>query len=336
MSDSEGEPDGIYGDKVNVVARHVVRYILSFAESQSTVISRSKLGGVIREACGKENTKNVKFDKVFTEVNSLLFDTYGYHLVGLHPKLNRETITKKQSQSRTQTQTQSLSQANTQTQSQSQAIRQNQSTYDDQEPLNNIEHGEYPDLMNKAQNFILIDGLPAPPAKFEQYLLDQSKKAYEDRIIDEQYVGNDISTLSKSEFQDGLSTDKGLAVQGLTFIILAVVLFSKNNLLHQELTHHLQKFGVPQDGHKIPIIDMTVEELIKLLDKQEYITKIEERSKDGTQETVFYKIGRRTQAEFDRAALLSMCQELLGLDHKQTQLIGKSIDLSINDAYKVS
>lgn len=305
MSDSfhnEEDPDHI--DKKTLVARRVARLILSNTEANSTIITRAKLTNTIRDACQAENTGSVKFEQVFQELNVIFGDIYGFKLLGLQPKSNKDKKPGKNSSS-------------------------------GNDHVAGAQATGFVDLKSKAQSFILINALPSPPPRYGNFLLSQCTKPYSERIINEEYMGHDMSIASENTLDNKLSTDLLLVLQGLTSVVIAVVLFSSNNILQQELEQHLAKFGIPTDGLRIPIVDLTFEELIKLLDRKEYIVRIEERSKDGNQETVSYRIGRRTQIEFDKDSLLAMCQELMGLDPAQSSQIQESIELAVGDAYAV-
>ncbi|SCV05563.1 LANO_0H10242g1_1 [Lachancea nothofagi CBS 11611] len=188
-------------------------------------------------------------------------------------------------------------------------------------------------LGDKAQAFMLVTNLPEPPAAFQALLLQEGCQIYKSRVVDDEYIGCDLQMISESVMQKSVSTEAQLVSQGLTFVVLAVVLFSKNNVLLQELTHSLQKFGVPVNEGRIPVLEMTLEDFLNQLVKRDYLHRIEERARDGAQEAVFFRVGSRTQVEFDKSALIGMCSELMELGPEQIQRLETTIDLSIGDSY---
>ncbi|CUS23708.1 LAQU0S11e02476g1_1 [Lachancea quebecensis] len=306
MSDSEPESVEFGNEKTVVVAKRVLRRFLSLCESQSTIISRAKLSTIIREVSSEENTRTIKFGAIYKAMNSLLRNSFGYQLWGLYSKPSKSTKGGKRSGT------------------------SRDHTPEDTEFGNN---GNAVNLKEKAHFFMLVSDLPEAPVAFRSLLLEEGAKLYEDRFVDDNYIGNDLSMQAQDSFENAVATDESLVAQGLTFVILVLILFSKNSILHQELVQHLLKFGIPQDGQNIPVIDMTLNEFLNLLIKREFIHRTEERAQDGTQEVSFYRIGRKTQLEFDKKSLLAMCFEIMEPDAAQMAQLEKSIELSIADAY---
>ncbi|KAM3160648.1 MAGE domain-containing protein [Lachancea thermotolerans] len=308
MSDSESEVNDYGNEKTIVVAKRVLRRFLSLCESQSTIISRTKLSTIIREVSSEENTRTVKFGAIYKAMNSLLQNSFGYQLWGLYSKPPKNTKGgKRPVPSR------------------------------DHTPENNEINsgGGAVNLKERAQFFMLVSDLPKAPTAFRSLLLEEGTKLYDDRIVDDDYIGNDLSMLPEDSFENAVATDESLVAQGLTFVVLVLILFSKNSILHQELVQHLLKFGIPQDGQKIPVLDITLNDFLSLLIKREYIHRTDERAQDGAQEVSFYRIGRKTQLEFDKKSLLAMCFKIMEPDAAQMAQLEKSIDLSIADAYGV-
>ncbi|CAL9729753.1 non-structural maintenance of chromosome element 3 [Monosporozyma unispora] len=183
----------------------------------------------------------------------------------------------------------------------------------------------------RADHFILIKKLPHAQS-FDEFKLLQNISMYDEKIVNEEYIGDDMSLPSNNTLENQLSVDQDTVMQGLLGVTLTIILFSKNNILHEELMLKLKSFGVPIDGTRIPIIDLTIEEFIKTIEKGEYIVKIEEKS-DLEADSILYRIGRRTQVEFTLENLTGMIREITGLDEKQAPTLMEDIQLSIGDAY---
>ena len=184
---------------------------------------------------------------------------------------------------------------------------------------------------HRAEHFILLNKLPDAP-NFNEFKLLQNIHVYDETVIDEEYMGNDMSLPSNNTLENKLSVDQDTVMHGLIGVTLIIILFSKNNILHQELMNKLNTFGVPTDGTKIPILNWTIEEFLKMLERREYIIKLEEKS-DLEEESILYRIGRRTQAEFTLENLTAMVREITGLDSQQAPSLIDDIKLSIGDAY---
>lgn len=285
-------PDDDYNvNKTTLVARKVVRFILSNIESQNTILSRNRLQNVIREVSQQENCVRVSFTLLFDEINKILRDVYGYELRGLPPRFSGSTVASSAGQT---------------------------TGLDEQSNA-------------KAQHFIVLNDMPFI-ASLDNFKLGQSVKTYEELIVNGEYVGDDMSFESENTVNTKLNVDQDLALKGLLSVILCIILFSKNNILQGELTKYLEAFGVPIDGSKIPILKLSIEELLKLLDRLEYIVKLEEKS-DMEGDTVSYRIGRRTQAEFELDSLVTLVQEVMGLSEGQYSTLKEDIEKSIADSY---
>ncbi|KAK5963133.1 Smc5-Smc6 complex subunit NSE3 PWA37_004836 [Arxiozyma heterogenica] len=197
---------------------------------------------------------------------------------------------------------------------------------------NNKSNGSTEDKTGyKADHFILLNKLPHAPT-FNEFKLLQNIRIYDETIIDEEYMGNDMSLPSNNTLENKLSVNQDTVMHGLIGVTLTIILFSKNNILHQELMNRLNTFGVPTDGTRIPILNWTIDEFLKMLEKREYIVKLEEKS-DLEEESILYRIGRRTQAEFTLENLTAMVREITGLDSQQAPSLMDDIKLTIGDAY---
>lgn len=303
MSDSEPEDN----EKLRAVAKHVVRHVLSLSESQSTIISRAKLSTLIREVSA-ENNRVARFNVVYNEMNALLLDTFGYRLWGLPSKSQKNPKTKRKPGASSRDLTPETANVD-------------------------LENTALPDLGDKAQFFMLVSSLSTAPRPFRELLMQEGSSLYEKRIVDESYIGDDPTLLPRDAYEVAVSTDQDLVARGLTSVVLTLVLFSRNNILHQELIQNMQKFGVSGEGQSIPVLNLTLSEFLKALVKREYLQQLEEHSSDGAQDVIFYRLGRRAQVEFDKKSLLTMCCEIMQVDAVQLPNLEKSIEMSIGDAY---
>ncbi|CCF58298.1 hypothetical protein KAFR_0E01440 [Kazachstania africana CBS 2517] len=292
MSDNENYvPEGTLStqsnDKLDVVARKVVRFIMSQVESQNTILSRAKLMDVVKNASQQENATRIRFDDMFTAINNILFDVYGYELKGLR---NRPVT------------------------SQTSATT-----------INATE--EIPD--HKASQFLVLNNLPFL-RNFDELKILQSVRTYEDLIQNGEYTGDDMGAESVNTFASKLNVDQDLAYNGILSVILCIILFSSNHILHQDLLKQMEKFGIPTDGTAIPIVQLTIDDLLKTLERRQYIVKLEEKS-DVVGDVVLYRIGRRTQAEFDQSSLVQLVREVMGVAYDDT--IKHDIRKIVGDAY---
>ncbi|SCU86846.1 LAMI_0D03818g1_1 [Lachancea mirantina] len=288
-------------DKVTRVAVSATRSVLSLAESQSAIISRNRLATIFKEIGDSVRLKpSGRFDRCFNELNSLLDETYGLKLQGLSEK-----------------------RANTGGSGTTTAKSMTQASNDSE----NIS------VTSRAQHFLLVSTLPRGPAAFETLLFKETSQIYDGCVTDGEYTGDLFDNVALNDVSQQFSTDVKLAMQGLTLVVIVLVLLSKNNILHNELLAHLATFGVPTDGQRIPILEIPVDEFLKRLDKQEYITSTQERAQDGSETVVMYRLGRRAQLEFDKQALVSVCRDLFRGSQDQDNL-EEMINSSIGDAYK--
>ncbi|EJS42264.1 nse3p [Saccharomyces arboricola H-6] len=279
----------------NPVARRVVRYILSKGESQNSILTRTKLQSVIHDAAQEENVTKLSFSKMFMDINAILNNVYGFQLTGL-PSKN------------------SISTGNNN--------NNNNTNKTADEPLG-----------HRAQRFILLNDIPFSK-DFNDLKLSQSIRTYEEQIVNGEYIGDDIGLESSNTLENKLSTDQDLVYKGVLSVTLCIIFFSRNNILHQELVKFLETFGIPSDGTKIPILNTTVDDVIKLFEKREYITKLEEKS-DTDGDVIAYRIGRRTQAEFGLRSLEKLVQEVMGLEEEQSKSLHDDIAKSIGDSYSI-
>lgn len=301
-SDFVGEREQSYEisqieDKSVVIARRLVRYILAYAESQNTIMNRERLSKALRDFYKEENSKSVPFSIIFEHVNQILFDTYGYELRGISSKAK--------------TSGNLITSGNN---------------------SNESEIVDEPQLGAKATHFILLNKLPYLK-NFDEFKLEQSIDNYNEMVDQDEYLGDDMERASLNTLENKLGTDQEFAFNGITLIVLCIILFSKNNVLHQELVSYIKSFGVPIDGTDIPILKCSLDELLKTLEKKEYIVKLEETS-DIEGSVVMYRIGRRTKYEFDIKSLIRLVEEVMGLSSEQSETLKADIQKTIGDAYK--
>ncbi|GAV56148.1 hypothetical protein ZYGR_0BA00540 [Zygosaccharomyces rouxii] len=283
-------------DKTVVVSRKVVRFILSNCESQNTIIAKGRLQNVAKEYANQENCTRIPFSTLLSEVNSILEDIYGYNLVGLPPKAGTNMVA-------------------------SQNVGNNTSNAN----INNKDDKSG----TKASRFILLNTMKNI-SELDEVLLDQSASLYKDVLRDENYVQENFN--SSSTVGNTLSTHQDLIFKGLLTVVICIIVFSKNNILQQELFQYLESYGVPTDGSKIPILNWNIDEFVKTLDKREYVVRMEQNS-DIEGNITSYRIGRRTQQEFDIDALVEMMRQVLGLDANQNPHLKEDIKKNIGDSY---
>lgn len=279
--DEQEEVHNSASNKVTLVAGKLVRFVLSVAESQNAIITRSRLQKRTKEITDKEECGSVTLNAVLKETNRLLGDIYGYELKSLPPR--------------------GVAPAG------GQAVT--------------------------AQHYILLDKKP-PVAALDDFMFSQGVNTYLHTVQDGQYIGGRLNLETTNTITNKLGCDADTTQKGLLCVILCVVLFSKNHILQQELYEQLAKFGVPTDGSLIPIINVSILELLNLLVKQEYLEREVERS-GAELEVEIYRTGRRTRAEFPLESLLRLVMELMDVTEEQAPGLRQDIERNIADSYAV-
>lgn len=288
----------VYGDDKTVfVSRKVVRFVLSSCESQNTILAKGKLQNAAKDYATQENCGRIPFNKLLCEVNNILEDIYGYKLVGLPPRLGFHTGPSHTSLGCNGNNT-------------------NENQHDD-------------NLTNKASRFILLNTMRSLP-ELDDIRLSQSASLYRGVLLDEDDLRENLN--SAATVGNTLSTRQDLVFKGLLTVFICIIVFSKNNILEQELLKYLSSYGVPTDGSKIPILEWTIDELVKTLDRREYIVRMEQNS-DVEGNITFYRVGRRTQREFGVDSLVEMMRHVLGLDPNQTPNLEEDVKKNIGDSY---
>lgn len=285
----------------------MIRYVLAQTESQTrnTVISRAKMLQQLKEISEEERQKNIALSQLYDYIDSKLKEVYGYHLFGLEAKNNARLSSKKRKHS-------------------------------SEEPEENrFDLQSIKDVTSKGHSFVLVrsGSTSSLPQRYSQFLLDQTASLYQSKVIDDVYIGSEYTANYHATLDNGMGTDGQLALHGIIALTICIVILSKNNILETELVEYYEKFGIPCDGHEIPIINITVSELLNLLVRNNYLSRYSERSRDLAQEIVTYKVGKRTQVEFPRQSLLTMCQRFLGLPEDQLGPLRKTIEIFAADSY---
>lgn len=182
---------------------------------------------------------------------------------------------------------------------------------------------------SKASRFILINSMPLL-TELEDLRLEQSSTLYKGFILNEDRFQDNLNGINTID--NALETHQDLVFKGLLTLVISIILFSKNNILQLELFNHMKSYGIPTDGSRIPVLNWTIDEFIKSLDRKEYILKLEENSEvEG--DIISYRIGRRTQQEFGIDALIKMVRQVLGLDKGLISHLREDIKKSIGDSY---
>lgn len=289
----EAEMDLLHSDsKLASVAKIMVRGILSYTENQNTIIPRSRLTQLLKDAKKINNSKDT-LQNTLEAVNTILEYVYGMHLVEIPSNIAK------------------LNSTNAATAT---GMSSNNSTSD---PGNaNTDHKK-----GTATHFILLDCLPES-LQLENLVELQNSCQYDNAILNGQYITRDMETHNTTS--PTLSTEQELTLQGLTCICMCFTAFSNNRVLEEELSKFLQNFGVPTDGTPIPIIDMPIDDLFIWFTKKEYLAKSQEDSEtEGT--VTAYQMGRRALLEFTPENIAKMAKDLLNQDDVQEQLLIKQL-----------
>lgn len=184
---------------------------------------------------------------------------------------------------------------------------------------------------SRGQYYILLDN-KKPISALDDFVFSQEVNNYVHAIQDGQYIGNKLDLEVSNTLASKLKCDSDIAVKGLLSVVLCVIFFSNNHAIQQELYEHLEKFGIPTDGSNIPIVDITILELLRLFEKQEYIARNVEHS-GAELEVEIYRIGRRTKAEFPAESLVHFVRVLMGIAEEQAPNLKQDIERNIADSY---
>ncbi|ODV59324.1 Smc5-Smc6 complex subunit NSE3 ASCRUDRAFT_24483, partial [Ascoidea rubescens DSM 1968] len=108
-----------------------------------------------------------------------------------------------------------------------------------------------------------------------------------------------------------------LIYNGYVLLIVSIVSLSNNNMNQTELVELLKKhFGIEGlsstiEGLNLNNSDVTLEDLLKALEKNEYLFKSVIR--DDMDEVIEYSIGRRAKAEFPKESMVELVRFVYGL-----------------------
>lgn len=118
---------------------------------------------------------------------------------------------------------------------------------------------------------------------------------------------------------------------------MSLTLLSHNNLLHTELARHLRAFGVPADGTPIPVLQCSLELLLRRLERSGYIARHEEAGGEAApaaaaapdalpgERVVVYRVGPRSAAEFGAAGLARLLQTLMGVAGDAAETVAREV-----------
>ncbi|CCK70997.1 Smc5-Smc6 complex subunit NSE3 KNAG_0F03350 [Huiozyma naganishii CBS 8797] len=283
MSDEEFSSDS-GNDKIALTARKVVRFLLSNAEASNGIVTKSRLQVVVRTVSEQlNNDRKIPMRVIIEHVNGILWDVYGFRLLGIPPRGESSTA--------------------------------------------------QPALADpsKADHFLLVNKLPWRK-HFDEFKLSQVSSTYDKLIVDGEYVGGEMSLSDATAAGTKLGVDEDLVCKGLTAVALSIILFSRNNIVQRELLHHLSEFGIPIDGTRIPILEWSIDEFLRWLERREYVVRAQDKT-DLEGSSTLYRTGRRTQTEFPLPSLVQLVRETMALTPEQAATLEDDIRQSVADAY---
>lgn len=201
-------------------------------------------------------------------------------------------------------------------------------------PPRNLNKNKEFKLDHRADQFILLNKLDVC-ARLNQFQLDFGDQLYESMVIEEEYMGQDNMLNMDNVINNNLGNERELCMRGVLTVVLCVILFSKNSILQEELYKFLEQFGIPTDGNKIPILETTLPELLKTLERKEYIQRQVENTRLEV-ETVLYSVGRRTQWEFNVHSLTQLVMQVMAVeDSASSAQWQQDIQQTVGDAYSI-
>ncbi|CCH45228.1 Non-structural maintenance of chromosome element 3 [Wickerhamomyces ciferrii] len=154
-----------------------------------------------------------------------------------------------------------------------------------------------------SQQYVLTNKIVDPYARFqlESQWLSKANSLFQSELMEERH-----DYRNNKETYPTLTTDKNLVSNGLTLMIISIIMVSNNHISEGELLTILnENFGIntntPLEILNIPILDF-----FKILDKQEYL--IRSSLKSDNEEIVEYSIGRRSKIEFNKESFVEFAR----------------------------
>lgn len=181
--------------------------------------------------------------------------------------------------------------------------------------------------VSKTQQYVLLSALQDEYLRFiqESNWLRTSTYLFESELLEKR---GDYR--NSREDAPVLTSDQQLMVQGLALTVVSLIVVNGNHMNETDLMKTLvENFGF-QLNKDLDIIQMTPLNLLKLLDKYEYVSRTV--IKNEQDEIVEYKIGRRALLEFDRDSFVEFVKILFDEPEDDPAFI-KLIDATIENAY---
>lgn len=135
---------------------------------------------------------------------------------------------------------------------------------------------------------------------------------------------------NSKEHYPHLSTEYDLMFRGLALAIVMVIIVSNNHVTQEELFRVLHNSFGFDTTEPLKIINLTLIDLLKQLDKQEYVNRIVTRT--DTEEVAEYTAGRRGLMEMDKEAFTDLTRILYD-ENEQRDEFTKLIDATVGAAY---
>lgn len=177
--------------------------------------------------------------------------------------------------------------------------------------------------------WVLVNTMKDNYLRFQQEVqwLRTSAELFGSELMDEAH-----DYRNSREAHPHMGTEEELMLRGLALAIVMIIVVSGNHMTEEELLRVLQNsFGMDVTA-PIKVLNITPVELLKQLDRQEYVNRTELRS--DTEVTTEYNVGRRGISEVDREAFTELTQILYDESEEGpefTKLVNATIQATYGD-----
>lgn len=312
-----------YNDAVVKMANKMVRGVFSL-EYKKQIINRNNLQRIVWET---ESFRQIGFDLVFEKCQEILEEVFGMKLMILPTQEFKISGKRKFGTNvATNEDNRKNKSSNKEANDQLTSINENEST-----------RKKNTRSSKSSGSYILISTLSETQKLLLNEFFERSAIKYFDNVHE------DMKTLDDK--QNLPFTDSNLVSNSLIIIIVSIVALSSNNMNEKELLQYLSNhFGIKEDtklpnvynisggGTSLPGEKITMSEFLRIMEKQEYLNKVVEKSDDLT--LIEYSLGRRAKTEFPKESLVKFVQQMFGLTtQEQNAKLLSQIELSLGSSY---
>lgn len=171
----------------------------------------------------------------------------------------------------------------------------------------------------KPDQYVLANVMDQSYAKFqmENQWMPKSALLFQSELNQQRHDYRNNKQVNPS-----LKSEEELVLDGVAIVVVSIIMVSNNHINETELFDILDKsFGI-NDTDTLPVVNVSRTELMKLLDRYEYVNKVETGAKDSSDKVTEYTVGRRALVELDRDSITELMKIIYGEsgdDEEETQ-----------------